>query len=162
MSDFFSRVKKNINKGIATVSEKSSLVIETTKIKGQIAKLEDQRNDLFQELGSDVYMAYRSDSLDEQLIAEKVAEIKAVEDAIVEKVEELEALTDADGPEPAAEESVPRCECGTELQPGAKFCLNCGKPVQVEEPVVEVEKCECGADLLPGMKFCMNCGKQLE
>lgn len=127
MDDFFSRVKKNINKGISTVSEKSTLLLETAKIKGQIAKLEDQRNLLFQDLGRNVYVAYGSDSLDEQFVAEKCDEIRAIEHAIMEKAEELQALTEGDKPEPVAEESVPRCECGTELQPGAKLCQNCGK-----------------------------------
>lgn len=161
MADFFSRVKKNINKGISTVSEKSTLMLETAKIKGQIAKLEDQRNQLFQDLGRNVYVAYGSDSLDEQFVAEKCDEIRAIELAIMEKAEELQALTEGDKPENSVvEESVARCECGTELQPGAKFCLDCGKPVSVV-PVAAVDKCECGADIQPGTKFCMNCGKQL-
>lgn len=131
MDDFFSRVKKNINKGISTVSEKSTLLLETAKIKGQIAKLEDQRNLLFQDLGRNIYVAYGSDSLDEQFVAEKCDEIKAIEHAIMEKAEELQALTEGDRPEPveepAFEDKVGRCECGAELQPGARFCMNCGR-----------------------------------
>lgn len=161
MSDFFSKVKKNINKGISTVSEKSSLMLETAKLKGQIAKLEEQRNELFTELGSNVYATYGNEALDEQFIAEKCAEIKALEDMIIEKAEELRALTEGDTVAPAPEADVVKCECGAELQPGAKFCLNCGKPVAVAPPAV-ADKCECGADLKPGMKFCMNCGKRLE
>lgn len=161
MADFFSRVKKNINKGISTVSEKSSLMLEQAKIKGQIAKLEEQRNELLTELGSNVYATYGNEALDEQFIADKCAEVKALEDAIIEKAEELRVLTEGDKVAPAPEADVLKCECGAELQPGAKFCLNCGKPVAVAAPVVE-DKCECGADLKPGMKFCMNCGKRLE
>mgnify|MGYP000889080716 CR=1 FL=1 len=127
MTDFIDRVKKNINKGISTVSEKSSLMLETAKIKGQIAKLEDRRSRLFQDIGSSVYATYGSGSLDEWFVAEKCDEIKAVEQAITEKTEELQALTDGGKPEPVAKESPARCECGAELQPGARFCANCGK-----------------------------------
>jgi membrane protease subunit (stomatin/prohibitin family) len=47
-----------------------------------------------------------------------------------------------------------KCECGTDLAPGAKFCNNCGKPAAAGP-----KKCECGTDLAPGAKFCNNCGK---
>jgi class 3 adenylate cyclase/tetratricopeptide (TPR) repeat protein len=41
--------------------------------------------------------------------------------------------------------------CGTALQPGAKFCGECGTPVAAG--------CRtCGAELAPGLKFCPECG----
>ncbi len=46
-----------------------------------------------------------------------------------------------------------RCECGTELAPGAKFCSSCGKAA------AGPKKCACGAELAPGAKFCAGCGK---
>lgn len=126
MADFFSKVKRNINKGISTVSEKSSLMLETSRIKGQIAKLEDQRNSVFQELGINVYLAYSSGALEEEFIAEKCDVIKAIELEIAEKAEQLQALTEA-GKEEPAEVELSKCECGEEIIPGAKFCMNCGK-----------------------------------
>jgi len=44
-------------------------------------------------------------------------------------------------------------DCGSRLQPDAKFCCQCGKTVQVH--------CMCGAQLPPGAKFCHRCGDSL-
>ncbi|NLY54363.1 MAG: zinc ribbon domain-containing protein [Firmicutes bacterium] len=126
MADFFTRVRRNINKGISTVSEKSAVFLETAKIKGQIGKLEDQRNELLQALGHYVYQNFAAEALDEKFIAEKCDEITALEQAIAAKTEELEAITKAEKAEPEAEEQVAKCECGAEIQPEAKFCSNCG------------------------------------
>lgn len=133
MADFFSRVRKNINKGIATVSEKSSVMLETSRLKGQIAKLEDQRKMIIESLGSNVYMGYGSGAIDQDLVAEKCAEIKKVDQAIADRLAELEALVvDTDQEEVEQEETevermIRLCDCGAEVYPGAKFCSNCGK-----------------------------------
>lgn len=51
----------------------------------------------------------------------------------------------------------PSCpKCGTANPVGAKFCMNCGNPLQVSS------KCQkCGSEIQPGMKFCPNCGEKL-
>jgi hypothetical protein len=52
-------------------------------------------------------------------------------------------------------------QCGTENLPGAKFCLECGKPLPV--PVApSATKCpDCGHENVPGAKFCNACGAKL-
>jgi ribosomal protein L40E len=45
-------------------------------------------------------------------------------------------------------------ECGADLRPGAKFCMECGARVEA--------KCsKCGANLQPDAKFCMECGQPI-
>ena len=89
-------------------------------------------------------------------------------------------------PTPAAPAGTKCAKCGAALQPGAKFCLECGE--KVTPPLAENEmicpKCcakvakgkfclECGAplivkckncnkDLAPGAKFCPECGTKAE
>jgi membrane protease subunit (stomatin/prohibitin family) len=47
-------------------------------------------------------------------------------------------------------------KCGTFNPAGAKFCINCGSPLQI------ANKCpQCKADIQPGAKFCPNCGAKL-
>jgi membrane protease subunit (stomatin/prohibitin family) len=47
-------------------------------------------------------------------------------------------------------------KCGTSNLPGAKFCLNCGSPLQ------STAKCpKCGSEVQAGAKFCPNCGEKL-
>lgn len=48
--------------------------------------------------------------------------------------------------------------CGEKLPPNAKFCLNCGTKVELEQQQI----CpECGHQIVKGAKFCLNCGKKL-
>ncbi|MBQ9956474.1 MAG: SPFH domain-containing protein [Ruminococcus sp.] len=49
------------------------------------------------------------------------------------------------------------CKCGAQLQPGAKFCMECGEKVQ-SGPVCA----KCGSPLQPGAKFCMECGEKVQ
>ncbi|RLF99625.1 MAG: hypothetical protein DRN49_04105 [Thaumarchaeota archaeon] len=47
-------------------------------------------------------------------------------------------------------------KCGTINPPGAKFCINCGTSLQ------STTKCpKCGAEIPSGAKFCPNCGTKL-
>ena len=57
--------------------------------------------------------------------------------------------------------------CGSVLSPGAKFCLNCGAPVQattMTPPAGGPGKfCnKCGAPVDPKNKFCMTCGSPIQ
>ncbi|MEM3875092.1 MAG: SPFH domain-containing protein [Candidatus Bathyarchaeia archaeon] len=47
-------------------------------------------------------------------------------------------------------------KCGTANPAGAKFCLNCGSPLQ------STVKCpKCGSEIQAGARFCPNCGEKL-
>ncbi len=47
-------------------------------------------------------------------------------------------------------------KCGTSNPAGAKFCTNCGNPLQ------STAKCpKCGSEIQAGAKFCPNCGEKL-
>jgi hypothetical protein len=46
----------------------------------------------------------------------------------------------------------PRCDADTPH--GAKFCIDCGSPLQLRCPL-------CGADTLPRARFCAECGTPL-
>lgn len=50
--------------------------------------------------------------------------------------------------------------CGNVLNPGDKFCMNCGTPVATNsKSATNAGRCpRCGGTLEPGDKFCMNCG----
>ncbi|MCR4407844.1 MAG: zinc ribbon domain-containing protein [Anaerolineae bacterium] len=58
-------------------------------------------------------------------------------------------------PAPAPAPSAARCpSCGQPVRAGAKFCDNCGAPLQLACP-------QCGAALRPGAKFCDSCGTKV-
>jgi Double zinc ribbon len=55
-------------------------------------------------------------------------------------------------------EMVSSCpSCRSQLQPGAKFCAGCGKPVG--SGVAKVFCTGCGGPLAPGARFCAGCGQ---
>ncbi|MEM2098998.1 MAG: SPFH domain-containing protein [Candidatus Bathyarchaeia archaeon] len=55
-----------------------------------------------------------------------------------------------------APSGVPCPKCGTANAAGAKFCSNCGNPLQA------TAKCpSCNAEVQAGAKFCPNCGAKL-
>lgn len=51
--------------------------------------------------------------------------------------------------------------CGTPLNENAKFCVNCGKPIERTEPAAPA-CATCGEPLKPGAAFCVNCGAAVD
>lgn len=51
-------------------------------------------------------------------------------------------------------------KCNTAIPDGAKFCVSCGQPVELD---LGAAKCpQCGLELAPGMKFCTVCGASVD
>lgn len=44
--------------------------------------------------------------------------------------------------------------CGEAVQPGARFCGNCGSKLEAQKSVCT----QCGAEMAPNARFCSNCG----
>ncbi len=61
------------------------------------------------------------------------------------------------GPQPQeqAPAGAPCASCQNPVQPGAKFCMNCGTAVAAAPHCTN-----CGNELAPGARFCGNCGTQ--
>jgi hypothetical protein len=88
------------------------------------ADLRRERRDLFQvreerirDVGGVVLEMYRQDAFREGLLIELCAEIAAIE----ERLREVDMLLDA------RQAPVARCECGSPLFWGARFCPSCGR-----------------------------------
>jgi len=60
-------------------------------------------------------------------------------------------------------EKMKNCDhCGAVLYKSARFCTNCGLPVDVPEAKGYAGKCErCGTWLKPNAQFCTNCGRRV-
>jgi hypothetical protein len=82
---------------------------------------------------------------------------------VEEPAPEPEALAEEPGPEPEEEGAAPTCgRCGAELQPGQRFCGNCGAPTGAAEPTPEAPVCpECGVLVPAHARFCPECGALL-
>lgn len=56
-----------------------------------------------------------------------------------------------------------RCEkCGTELEPGSRFCSKCGAPVPSGQAGSAKKCASCGTPLEEGARFCDKCGSPVQ
>ena len=53
-------------------------------------------------------------------------------------------------------------KCDTSIEPGERFCIGCGAPVQAAASPAESFCTECGSKLDPGARFCDECGTATE
>jgi hypothetical protein len=87
------------------------------EIRRERRELIQVREERIRDLGGIVLEMYRQDAFREGLLVELCAEVAAIE----ERLRELDLLLDARRP------PVARCECGSPLFWGARFCPNCGR-----------------------------------
>ncbi|HWO22386.1 MAG TPA: zinc ribbon domain-containing protein [Kofleriaceae bacterium] len=74
---------------------------------------------------------------------------------LAEKIRKVDHVADID---PAAPMLAQCPHCKSQLQPGAKFCAGCGKPVG-GAAAAKSFCAGCGAQLAAGAKFCGGCGQ---
>lgn len=76
---------------------------------------------------------------------------------IAEKMRSADLVGDVDVTAPMVGQCM---HCKARLQPGTKFCAECGKPVTPGGPQAKKAFCTgCGGPLAPGAKFCGGCGQ---
>jgi hypothetical protein len=85
MPDLFSRAKDSIRKGVAVAGVKGKEAVDVQKIKGQIKKLEEEKSEALEALGSRVCEMSEAGSFDQDDIKAKCA-------AIVELTSQIKAL----------------------------------------------------------------------
>ncbi|HEY1556553.1 MAG TPA: zinc ribbon domain-containing protein [Kofleriaceae bacterium] len=68
----------------------------------------------------------------------------------------MRAVDQVEGIDPKAQMLGACPSCRARLQPGAKFCAGCGKPVA--GPAQKQFCTGCGTQLPPGGRFCASCG----
>ncbi|MBC7960626.1 MAG: hypothetical protein H7X94_12220 [Vallitaleaceae bacterium] len=153
MAGFFNKVSKGLNKGASTISIKSSTMMETNKIKGEISSLKKEKTEVFTAVGDKLYNMKREENVNFEELEVVVARAFEIDGIILEKEaaiaevlrkqeEALRALgEETSTPAPAPEENR-ICSCGAEVGPNTKFCSKCGKKMEdeivIEEPVEEL------------------------
>lgn len=130
MADFFDKVKQGVGKGLTTVSVKSKEMLETTKIKGQIGTLQEQKKDALEELGNIVYTMFLKGAFDEERIKGKCEVIVGLDSQTKDKEEELKQIHLKAEEALGKPKAVGICGCGAEIYDGTKFCGRCGKKVE--------------------------------
>lgn len=97
-----------------------------------VGRLRRERRDLLRsreerlrDLGGLVLEMFRRDQFRRELLLERCTELVSLEDRVAEP-DTLIAAAVSRGRTPAAV----RCECGAPLCWGARFCVQCGRPVE--------------------------------
>lgn len=159
----FQKFKSSVNRGITTISVKTSSSLEKSKIKTHIDTINREIQRKISIVGEDAYNIWLGNNEDFSSLYETFEEIKNKYNEIEELKEQLVYIDQRDNeilgtavkenapkteviaaeePEAAAEENV-KVEEQKEEQPKKRFCRNCGTPYEGQ------------------VKFCRNCGIQM-
>lgn len=132
-ADALERIKSSINRGIATISVKTSSSLEKSKIKTHIDSLTREIEKDLLLLGSEAYQVWRSEAQDYTALNSRFEAIRYKQEEIDRLTEELSNIDERDnqilGTADRPEETAPKfvCEnCGAEYDAPAKFCRKCG------------------------------------
>ena len=136
MSDFFDKLKKNIDKGVSKASKKSAEIAEKTKLQTQIMSLKNDKKNEINELGKVTYDMLKEGNLDEEVLNLKFESIMEIENQIADKEDQKENIEKEDLKDETEDieeaevveknEEVICPNCGEKNLPDAKFCQNCG------------------------------------
>lgn len=169
------RLKESIDKGIVSMSVKSSTYMETEKLKAKSGNVTEKMEVIIHELGAGVYGQWKAGTIDNGYIEQVCLRLKGLEDTVMEYQKQIEDLErekekiltgDTEDGYLAGQEGAVRCVCGRWNPPEAKFCTGCGKTLE-REPEGKSSNVPgicggCGRELEAGAKFCSGCGKAVK
>ena len=164
---------------VKAASDKTSEVIEVSKLRAGIAEEKRAISEQEAKLGEIYYDLYKAgevltpDAVNICMVIDKYATRLEEKEAQIKKINEANAAKRAaKNVVPASDDAV--CpECGSANPSGSKFCSECGakipeiidaEAVEVEEPAEPAKQycTKCGAEIVPGKKFCNECGEKVE
>ena len=132
--DLLTIFKDGINKGLRVLNIRSKEAYDTLKIKNTIRQLERRRRDAVYDMGASVYRTFKhTGKVVEDTVAARCADIDRIESEIDEWKENLKLVhmnaAKALGSVKAL--AKPRiaafCDCGAEIEEGARYCGQCYK-----------------------------------
>ncbi len=151
-TDAFQKLKSSVNRGITTISVKTSSSLEKTKIKTHIESLSNDIKKDFTHIGEEAFMMWQAGNKDLselntlfECVRQKCADVEALK-AELEAIDERDnqilgtssgeqpsaapapAATSTESPAPAAKRFCTKC--GTGYDTPVKFCRKCGNPMQ--------------------------------
>lgn len=137
-------LKDTFSKGLTTINVKASTFLEANKIKAYIATVNQEIEALKTEIGDLVYCEWcQTQTISEENLQEKLAEIRKKENIIQEQTELARELSEKEKRILGGTPSASQGGMSVEGTAAACVCPNCGQ--QYETPV----------------KFCRKCGTKL-
>lgn len=92
MADFFSKIKKGIDKGTKIVSAKSNTLIETNKLKSEISSVNRMRKDTLLELGTKVYEQGKEGTFELEYVEELITKISEADVKVLDLEAKIEKI----------------------------------------------------------------------
>lgn len=135
-------LKEVLDRGIASVTVKSSTFLETSKYQNQINIAQQTISKLKSELAENLYLGWKEGRTLDAMITESCNSILEQEQQIEQfkqKIESLKAESQqvlGHQPEPAQQASAPAqdvcfcASCGAKNKSAAKFCYKCGSRME--------------------------------
>lgn len=135
MADAFQNLKSALNRGITTISVKTSSSLEKSKLKTHIESLNREIEKEISAVGEAAYKLWSENAQDYSSLVSHFVVIKGKQDEIAQLNEQLNSIDDRDNqilgntaPE-VQEETAPKficTNCGTQYDNPVKFCRKCG------------------------------------
>lgn len=129
MADLFTKFKKSIDKGVATVSVKSSSMIEINKINVHMNSLTGKIANKKVELGETVYNMYVENNPNQEVIEAICEEIVSLNHQYKEKAKEIEKIKQEEVEILGTDKTEIKCSCGQIVPEGYSFCTSCGAKI---------------------------------
>lgn len=139
-ADAFQKFKSSFNRGVTTISIKTSSSLEKVKIKTHIESIEAEVARLITAIGEATYTIWENGDRDITVLGEHLALIKQKREEIAQLQSEYEAIDERGsqilgtpveeapqtGPEQKAEAGVVCPNCGARYTTAVNFCRKCG------------------------------------
>lgn len=144
--DAFQKFKSSFNRGVATISVKTSSSLEKVRIKTHIESIEKEIEHLISEIGEKAYEIWEANDNDFSVLCEKCSVVKQKKDEIVQLNEAYNSIDERDGQilgslvneenhevketAPVSNESITCPNCGSVYIQSVKFCKKCGQKLK--------------------------------
>lgn len=138
MADPIQKIKNSMNRGITTISVKTSSSLEKSKINMHIDSLEKEIQSLFYTIGKDSYGIWESGNSDFESLTENFNLIKQKKAEIAQLTTERDAIDQRDN---QIFGTAVQNTTGASQTSAAIFCPQCG--AAYDTPVKFCRKCGC-------------------
>lgn len=138
MAEVFQKFKSSVNRGITTISVKTSSSLEKSKIKMHIESLQSDIKKLYSTVGEKFYENWASEASTMDQLPDLLESIKQKKQEIIGLTAQLNTIDDRDNQilgtpkaETAPENPKFICfNCGAQYDSPINFCRSCGQKLQ--------------------------------